>query len=73
VHPSTFAIEDLVLILGLAGELEFVTEDRHGQHFHFPREVLYVNLAKPFPWRLLGVWEWAAEQEANAFWAEGWD
>jgi hypothetical protein len=73
VHPSAFAIEDLVRILGLAGELEFVTEDRHGQHFHFPSEVLYINPAKPFPWRLLGVWEWAAEQEANAFWAEGWD
>jgi hypothetical protein len=35
--------------------------------------VLYVNPEKAFPWRLLSVWEWAAEQELNAFWAEGWD
>lgn len=73
VHPSAFSIEDIARIVGVSGELEFTSEDRHGQHFHFPSQVLFVNPAKPFPWRLLSVWEWAAEQEANSFWAEGWD
>ena len=73
VHPSAFDVEDVVRILGLTSALEFVSEDRHGQHYHFPAEVLYVNFAQPFPWRLLGVWEWAGEQEANSLWAEGWD
>jgi hypothetical protein len=51
VHPTTFDLEDLVRILGLASALEFSTEDRHGQHHHFPAEVLYVNPAQPFPRR----------------------
>jgi hypothetical protein len=73
VHPNAFDVEDVVRILGLTAALEFVTEDRHGQHYHFPAEVLYVNPTQPFPWRLLGAWEWAGEQEADSFWAEGWD
>lgn len=65
VHPKRVVIRDVARIVGAAGELEFVTEDHRGQHFHFPTEVLDVNNARPFPWRLLSTWDWAAEQEAS--------
>jgi hypothetical protein len=65
VSPSAFSIEDVARIVGVVGDLEFSTEDRHGQSFHFPNEVLDINAAGPFPWRLLGVWEWAAERQVS--------
>jgi len=67
VHPRVLRIEDVARIVGVAGELEFTSEDRYGQHAHFPGEVLYVHPSKPFPWRLLSACEWAVEQETNAF------
>ena len=56
MHPNAFDVEDVIRILGLTAALEFVTEDRHGRHYHFPAEVLYVNPTQRFPWRLLSVW-----------------
>ena len=67
-HPRTFSVEDLARVLGVADELELVTEDHDGTSYHFAGEVLYVQPEQPFPWRLLTVWEWAAEQELNALW-----
>lgn len=70
VRPQDFDIEDVVRLIGVGPELEFSMHDRIGAHYHFPREVLYVDPTSEFPWELLGVWEWAATQEANSFWAE---
>ncbi len=71
VHPKRVVVKDVARIVGAAGELEFITEDHRGQHFHFPTEVLEVNNARPFPWRLLTAWDWAAEQEAGPARREG--
>lgn len=73
LHPSAFDVEDLACVIAVADQLEFVSEDRNGKHYHFPNEVLYMNPQRSFPWRLLSVWEWAAEQELNSYWAEEWD
>lgn len=71
VHPSVFDLVDLACVIGVADELEFVMEDRNGEHYHFPNEVLCVQPERAFPWRLLTVWNWAAEQELNSWWADG--
>jgi hypothetical protein len=73
VHPSAFDVEDLVLIVGVGDECEFATEDRLGQHFHFRSEVLSADPAQPFPWRLRTIWGWAAQQQMNSYWTEGWE
>lgn len=73
VDPSALSIEEVARVVGVVGELEFVTEHRHGQHVHLAGEVLDVRPAAAFPWRLLSVWEWAAEQERNSRWPEGGD
>jgi hypothetical protein len=73
IQPSDFDIEDLACVIGVADELEFVIEDRNGNHYHFPSEVLRVRPEGRFPWQLLTVWEWAAEQRLDAFRADGWD
>lgn len=73
IHLSALDLVDVDRVIGVADELEFVTEDRHGTHYHFPSEVLCVTPEKAFPWRLLPVWEWAAEQELGSYWTEGWD
>jgi hypothetical protein len=70
VHPHDFDIDDVARLIGVGPDLEFSTHDPMGIHYHFPTEVLYVNPTSEFPWELLGVWEWAATQEANSFWAE---
>ena len=73
VHPRVLDIEDLARVIGVAEELEFVTEDRNGRSYHFPSEVLRVNSDERFPWRLMTVWEWADEQRLDASWADWWD
>jgi hypothetical protein len=73
VHPSAFDVEDLARIVGVGDDYEFATEDQLGQHFHFSDEVLSSDPSQLFPWRLRTIWEWAAEQELNALWAEGWE
>jgi len=73
LHPADFDIEDLGRIIGVWSEMEFEVEDRFGRRLHFPDEVLTVDPELAFPWRLLGLWEFAAELEMNAHWAEGLD
>lgn len=73
VRPEHFDVWDLAGIIGVRNDIEFISEDRRGSHWHFAAEVLHVNPAAGFPWRLLTVWEWAAEAEAEAPRAEGWD
>lgn len=63
--PRAFDLEDLARVIGVADDVEFVTVDRAGTNCHFPGEVLHVHPEQPFPWRLLGVWEWATEQYLN--------
>jgi len=63
--PRAFDLEDLARVIGVAGEVEFITEDRDGTNCHFAGEVLHVRPERSFPWRLLSVWEWAAEQYLN--------
>lgn len=63
--PRAFDLQDLARVIGVAGEVEFITEDRDGTNCHFADEVLHVHPEQPFPWRLLSVWEWAAEQYLN--------
>ena len=72
-HPSALDVEDLARVIGVGDEYEFSTEDRTGQHFHFRNEVLTYDPEQRFPWQLRTTWEWAAEQEMNSYWAEGWD
>jgi hypothetical protein len=64
VAPRDFDIEDLARIIGVWPELEFVTDDQRGTRFHFSGEVVCFEPDRPFPWRLLSSWEWAAEQDA---------
>lgn len=71
LQPADFDIEDLGRIIGVWPEMEFEVNDRFGRHYHFPGEVLVVVPSEPFPWRLLGVWEFAADLELNSHWAEG--
>jgi hypothetical protein len=75
VAPIRFDVWDLAGIIGVRCEVEFISEDQLGTHYHFPGEVLVVweRPDSDFPWRLLDTWEWAAEQEVNSFWAEWWD
>ena len=72
VRPINFDVTDLARIIGVAGDIEFVSEDLLGVHYHFPGEVLVVDEppGSDFPWRLRDTWEWAAEQELNSFWTE---
>ena len=70
VHPNDFDVEDLARTIGVLSEIEFVQEDLMGRHFHFGAQVLHADPLQVFPWRLLGMWEWAAEQELNSFWLE---
>jgi hypothetical protein len=75
VRPIDFDVRDLARIIGVAGDIEFVSEDELGVHYHFAGEVLvvYESPYTDFPWRLLDAWEWAAEQEVNSFLKEWWD
>lgn len=73
LQPADFDIEDLGRIIGVWPEMEFEVNDRFGRRYHFPGEVLVVVPSELFPWRLLGVWEFAAELELNSHWAEGLD
>jgi hypothetical protein len=70
IHPNDFDIEDLARIIGVLPEIEFVQENLLGHHYHFGAQVLHADPVQIFPWRLLGTWEWAAEQEFNSFWSE---
>jgi hypothetical protein len=70
VSPTVLDVEDVARVVGVAGQLEFVGENRLGCHYHFPTEVLTFNSEDPFPWRLLDDWDWAADQELNSLWLE---
>lgn len=65
VHPADFDVWDLAGIIGVRGDIGFVSEDRHGSHWHFAAEVLRIEQRQEFPWRLLTMWEWAAEAETS--------
>lgn len=70
VRPDVFDIEDVARVVGVSGQLEMVTTDAKGKIYHFPGEVLVVRQGERFPWRLASVEEWAAAQDAEAFWAD---
>ena len=64
VHPLDFDVWDLAGIIGVRGEVEFISEDRDGARYHFPGEVLVIEKHpdSDFPWCLLDTWDWAAAQ-----------
>lgn len=70
-HPSAFDIEDVARIIGVWPELEFVVSDDEGTRYHFAGEVLFISADRPEMLRLLGVWEFAAQQDLNEWWREG--
>ena len=70
VEPRDFDIWDLAGILGVRGDVEFVSEGRGGAVYHFADEVFVFDQASEFPWRLLTLWEWAVEREFEALAAE---
>jgi hypothetical protein len=63
LHPRDWDVEDLARTIGVWHELEFVQDDALGEAYHFPSQVVHVDAEARFPWRLLSVMEWAAEQE----------
>ena len=69
-RPEDFDIWDVARAIGVQDDVEFVSEDRRGSHWHFADEVLHFSPAAAVPWRLLTMWEWAAECEAHAFLTE---
>ena len=75
MRPIDFDVWDLAGIIGVRGDVEFVSEYKLGAHYHFASEVVEVAQRpdSDFPWRMLDVWEWAAEQELNSYWSEWWD
>lgn len=66
VAPANFDVWDLAGIIGVRGDIEFISEDRSGSRWHFAGEVLLVDLHQEFPWRLLSMWEWADEAEGDS-------
>lgn len=70
VCPWSLDVEELARLLGLWSDVEFAQEDENGKLccLHFPSDVLVIETAQRFPWRLLDVWEWAAEQERADAW-----
>lgn len=74
VHPCELDIEDIIRVLGVSNEFEFVSRNRLGRHYHFSRDVLTASAENArtdtFPWQLLSMWEWAAEQELNSLWLD---
>lgn len=63
VRPADFDVWDLAGIFGVRGDIEFVSEDQHGSRWHSAAEVVQVEPGRAFPWRLLTMWEWAAEAD----------
>src|ERR1039458_246716 len=52
VAPADFDIEDVARIVGVARDIEFVSDCPTGCCYHFPAEVLVVD-DHDFPWRLM--------------------
>lgn len=65
VLPARFDVWDLAGIIGVRGDIEFISQDRRGSHWHFADEVLDIDCDAQFPWRLLTVWEWTAEADSS--------
>ena len=67
VHPLDFDVWDLASIIGVRGDVEFVSEDGLGARYHFPGEVLVIERHPDtdFPWLLLDTWDWAAAQKSE--------
>jgi hypothetical protein len=63
--PQDVDVEALARTLGVWRDVEFSETDATGKLtcLHFPSEVLVIDRACEFPWRLLGVWDWALERE----------
>jgi hypothetical protein len=60
MRPQDVDVEVVARLIGVSSELEFSTCDGlGGTHYHFPAEVLHLDPDSEFPWRLLGLWEWA--------------
>lgn len=66
--PHEVDIEALARTLGAWAAVEFVQDGDGEQRLHFPDEILIIDHRHSFPWRLLGTWEWAREQEVGEFW-----
>jgi hypothetical protein len=63
--PST-STSGLAGIIGVRNDIEFISENHRGSsHWHFAGEVLHIDAAREFPWRLLTIREWAAEADAQ--------
>lgn len=67
VHPLDFDVWDLAGLVGVRGDVEFVSEDRASARYHFPGEVLVIERhpESDFPWCLLDTWDWAAAQQLS--------
>ncbi len=66
VRPADFDVWDLAGIIGVRGDVEFISEDQSSSRWHFATEVLHVDVHRDFPWRLLSMWEWADEAESSS-------
>jgi hypothetical protein len=70
--PQEVDVEGVAKMLGIWGEVEFAQdgddEDEPVWYLHLPAEVLVIDPREDFPWRLLGDFEWAEEQQRKEFW-----
>lgn len=67
VAPQDFDVEDLARIIGVARDIELVSDGEFGRSYHFAGEVLLVDDERQFPWRLLDVkaWAWLTDEHNN--------
>jgi hypothetical protein len=66
IEPGDFDVEELARIIGVARDIELVTDSRFGRSFHFPSEVLLTDDSEAFPWRLLDLESWARLTDEHA-------
>ena len=59
VAPADFDVLTVARIIGVARDIEFVTDGPLGRSFHFVGEVLVLDRDESFPWRILDTDEWA--------------
>lgn len=63
VEPRDFDVLDLARIIGVSRHIEFVAESSQGTSYHFAREVLVLDRAAEFPWKVLDQVTWAVLEE----------
>ena len=70
--PHEVDVGAVAEMLGVLADIEYVqngeAEDEPALYLHFPSEVLVIDPREDFPWRLLGDFEWAEEQQLKEFW-----